>query len=99
MGSLRYPPTSDFHDGLYPTTLNVRPALYLLYLLPWLAHRAADAAYAAVAFVVQAAVWHLAHLIQKLPYIARSPVDDGRYQQTLFAADAANSSFFCCSNK
>ena len=86
---------SDFYDGLDPSTLNVWPSFHLLYFLPWLAHRTADATYAAVAFVVQAAVWHLTHLIQKLPYIARSPVDDGRYQQTLFAADAADGSFVC----
>ena len=94
-GSLRYPPSADVDDGLYPSTFHVRPALHLLYLLPWTAHRAADAAYAAVAFVVQAAVWHLAYLIQELPHIARSPMDDGRYQQTLLAADAADGSFAC----
>lgn len=39
-------------------------------------------------------MWHLYHLIQKLPHIPLSPVDDGRYQKGLFAADATDGLLF-----
>ena len=65
------------------------PSLILNAFLAWVAHRAPYAAYTMKALVVEFAVWHLYHLIQKFPYIPFSPVDDRRYQQCFFTTDAA----------